>query len=159
MAGHDIYYRHTPKKRGAKNSRRRDPQRESTVWGRLIDRVGSPPAGVRWLHVCDRGADDYEVYLHALLQGCGWVIRAARLNRRVENQAGENALAGRTHPQSAEAVAGAHWMWRRPTSVPPGQRNWSCDSRRVSLPKPPSDQRVDSAARPEERRSPCGWSS
>lgn len=89
VAGHDIYYRHTPQKRGAKNSRRRDPDRESTVWGRLIDRVGSPPAGVRWLHVCDRGADDYEVYLHARLQSCGWVIRAARLNRRVESQAGE----------------------------------------------------------------------
>jgi hypothetical protein len=55
VAGQDIYYRHTRKKRGAKNSRRRDSERESTVWGRLIDRVGSPPAGVRWLHVCDRG--------------------------------------------------------------------------------------------------------
>jgi hypothetical protein len=89
VAGHDIFYRHTPKKQGAKKLRRRDPERESTVWGRLIDRIGSPPAGVRWLHVCDRGADDYEVYLHARLQGCGWVIRAARLNRRVENEAGE----------------------------------------------------------------------
>lgn len=89
IAGHDIFYRHAAKKRGAKKLRRRDPERESTVWGRLIDRVGSPPPGVRWLHVCDRGADDYEVYLHALLQGCGWVIRAARLNRRVENEAGE----------------------------------------------------------------------
>jgi hypothetical protein len=92
LAGQDIFYRPTPKPRCAKNSRRRDPQRESTVWGRLIDRVGSPPAGVKWLHVCDRGADDYEVYLHARQQGCGWVIRAAHLNRRVENSKGETLL-------------------------------------------------------------------
>jgi hypothetical protein len=89
VAGQDIFYRPAPKPRSAKNSRRRDPERESAVWGRVINQVGSPPEGVRWLHVCDRGADDYLVYLHAHLQACGWVIRAARLNRRVENAAGE----------------------------------------------------------------------
>ena len=40
-------------------------------------------------HVCDRGADDYEVYLRAHCIGCGWVIRAARLNRNVQTVAGE----------------------------------------------------------------------
>ena len=85
LAGQDLFYRPTPKsKRGAKNTRRRDPNRETAVWGRLIDRIGSPPPGVKWLHVCDRGADDYEVLLRALGQGCGFVIRAAKLNRIVE---------------------------------------------------------------------------
>lgn len=81
LAGQELLYRHGDGKRGAKNARRRDPDRESVVWGRLIDQVGAPPAGVTWLHVCDRGADDYEVFLHAQQQGCGWVIRACRLNR------------------------------------------------------------------------------
>ena len=66
MAGQEIFHR-IPKgtKRGAKNTRRRDPNRESAVWGRLIDSIGSPPLGVEWTHVCDRGADDYEVFLRA----------------------------------------------------------------------------------------------
>jgi hypothetical protein len=84
VAGQEIFYRRSPAKCSAQNSRRRDPQRESTVWGRLIDQIGVPPAEVTWLHVCDRGADDYEVYLHAHQQGCGWVIRACRLNRLIE---------------------------------------------------------------------------
>jgi hypothetical protein len=84
LAGQEIFYRHRHGKKGSSNTRRRDPERESTVWGRLIDQIGSPPPGVRWLHVCGRGADDYEVFCHASGQGCGWVIRACRLNRQIE---------------------------------------------------------------------------
>jgi hypothetical protein len=85
MAGQEVFYRRaaSPKKK-AKNTRRRSAERESAVWGRLIDRIGSPPPGVTWIHVCDRGADDYEVFLRALQNGCGFVIRAARLNRKVQ---------------------------------------------------------------------------
>jgi hypothetical protein len=43
---------------------------------------------VKWLHVCDRGADDYEVFCHAHLNHCGWVIRACRLNRIILTPAG-----------------------------------------------------------------------
>ena len=90
LAGQELFYRPFPKKkcgakRVSKNSRRRDPERESAVWGRLIDRIGQPPVGVKWLHVCDRGADDYEVMLRAKGQNCGFVIRAAKLNRIVES--------------------------------------------------------------------------
>jgi hypothetical protein len=93
MAGQEIFYRPVadPKKKAKKppkNTRRRSADRESAVWGRLIERIGSPPPGVKWLHVCDRGADDYEVFLRALHHGCGFVIRAARLNRKVQTLAG-----------------------------------------------------------------------
>lgn len=83
LAGQEIQYRTKKKKKGAKNSRRRDPNREQAIWGRLIDQVGSPPPGATWLHVCDRGADDYEVFCRAFRQNCGWVIRACRLNRQI----------------------------------------------------------------------------
>lgn len=85
MAGQRLFYRRQKpkKKKKAKNTVRRSSQRESVVWGELIDDVGPPPAGVRWLHVCDRGADDFEVFRRADAQRCGWVIRAARLNRKV----------------------------------------------------------------------------
>lgn len=88
LAGQEILYRTANMKKGAKNSRRRDVDRESAVWGKLIDQIGSPPAGVKWLHVCDRGADDYEVYCRALLNHCGWVIRACRLNRIILTENG-----------------------------------------------------------------------
>jgi hypothetical protein len=84
LAGQEKFHRPLPgAKRGAKNTRRRDPLRETAVWGRLIDQIGSPPNGATWLHVCDRGADDYEVFLRALRQNCGFVIRAAKLHRQV----------------------------------------------------------------------------
>lgn len=90
LAGQEIFHRPLPgNKRGAKNTRRRDPRRETAVWGRLIDRIGPPPAGATWLHVCDRGADDYEVMLRALGQGCGFVIRASKLNRKILTPAGD----------------------------------------------------------------------
>jgi hypothetical protein len=90
MAGQEIFYRiPSGTKRGAKNSRRRDPKRESAVWGRLIDRVGPPPPGVKWTHVCDRGADDYEIFLRALNNNCGFVIRAAKLHRLVQTGDGQ----------------------------------------------------------------------
>lgn len=95
MAGQEIFYRPpTGSKKGAKNSRRRDPNRESAVWGRLMDRIGAPPPDVTWLHVCDRGADDYEVFQRALSHRCGFVIRAAKLNRKVQTPDGrEQTLA------------------------------------------------------------------
>ena len=88
LAGQEIFFRRSGQKKGTKNSRRRAADRESAVWGRLIDQVGRPPKGVKWLHVCDRGADDYEVYCHAHRQGCGWVVRACRLNRLIRTPEG-----------------------------------------------------------------------
>jgi hypothetical protein len=91
LAGQEVFHRQPARrKKVPKNTKRRDPNRESVVWGKLIDQIGSPKPGVRWLHVCDRGADDYEVYLRAHLNGCGWVIRAARLNRKVQTVDGHS---------------------------------------------------------------------
>ena len=89
IAGQELFYRQPMgRKKVHKNTKRLDPKRESVVWGKLIDQIGPPPPNVRWIHVCDRGADDYEVYLRAHLQGCSWVIRAARLNRNIQTVTG-----------------------------------------------------------------------
>lgn len=37
------------------NQRRRRP-RESAIWSRMVQTVGTPPDGTRWVHVADRGA-------------------------------------------------------------------------------------------------------
>lgn len=89
LAAQEIYYRPLKdRRRRAKNTRRRSADRESAVWGRVIEQVGSPPPGVTWLHVCDRGADDLEVFYRALHLGCGFVIRASHLNRKVLDDQG-----------------------------------------------------------------------
>ena len=62
--------------------------RETDVWGRVIDQVGPPPEGAKFLHVCDRGADNFDVDCHLLTQPAGWVIRAAQLQRKVLDQGG-----------------------------------------------------------------------
>jgi len=59
------------------------------VWGRVIDQVGPPPEGVRFLHVCDRGADNFDVYCHLIAQRAGWVIRATQLKRQVRTEQNE----------------------------------------------------------------------
>jgi hypothetical protein len=88
IAGQTIHYR--PEKKTPKKSRKKENSaaklkrdRESEVWGKVIDQVGPPPANVEWIHVLDRGGDNFEVYCHLLQQKSGWVVRAAKLNRYV----------------------------------------------------------------------------
>lgn len=44
---------------------------------------------MRWLHVYDRAADDYEIFCRARLNQCGWVIRGCRLNRIILTPEGQ----------------------------------------------------------------------
>ena len=75
-----------PKKENSAQKLKRE--RESQVWGKVIDQVGKPPDEVQWIHVLDRGGDNFEVYCHLLEQHSDWVVRAGRLNRYV--LAGQN---------------------------------------------------------------------
>ena len=62
--------------------------RESNVWGDLVDEVGAAPQGSQWIHVFDRGGDNFEAMCHIQLTGCDWVIRASKLNRTVVDRQG-----------------------------------------------------------------------
>lgn len=64
-------------------------KRESDVWGTLVDQVGPAPQGSQWIHVFDRGGDNFQAMCHIQLTGCEWIIRAAKLNRTVKNELGE----------------------------------------------------------------------
>lgn len=95
VAGQTIHYR--SKKKGTKTKRenasaRLKRNRESEVWGKVIDQVGPPPEGVEWVHVLDRGGDNFEVYCHLLQQRSGWVVRAAQLNRKILAGADEKPM-------------------------------------------------------------------
>lgn len=85
MAGQAIHLR-KKKKKGAKKenaTERLKRARESQVWGTVIDDIGPPQNDTQYIHVFDRGADNFEVYCR-LLDQCGdWVIRAGKLDRWV----------------------------------------------------------------------------
>lgn len=88
LAGQELFYRQ-PRENPDENSyQRTQRQRESEVWGRVVDLVGAPAPGVKYLHVCDRGADNTEVFYRCRQQQCGWVIRAAQLHRCGETPEG-----------------------------------------------------------------------
>lgn len=88
MAGAMVHYRkHAPKNETQMQSLKRI--RESQLWGNLVDEVGKPPEGSQWIHVFDRGGDNFEAMCHIKLTGSDFVIRASRLNRNVINAQGE----------------------------------------------------------------------
>lgn len=81
-AGALLYYRkHKPKKET--RVQRLARPRESDVWGKLADKVGVAPKGSQWIHVWDRGGDNFEAMCHVKLSGNDWIVRASRLNRNV----------------------------------------------------------------------------
>jgi hypothetical protein len=66
IAGQVIRHRKKKLKR-EKNARDRlKRDRESLMWGQVIDMVGKPAEGVTYTHVCDRGADNFEVFCRLL---------------------------------------------------------------------------------------------
>jgi hypothetical protein len=92
-----MYQRHHRRKvrpAGHTRSRQRGvplKQRESYWWIEAIQAIGSPPPGVRWVHVGDRGEDFFGVYDEARRWGTDWLIRIAK-DRRVETPAGPDQL-------------------------------------------------------------------
>lgn len=102
LAGQLLFYRkRAPKRRDGQRETvlhaKRRP-RESEVWRRLIEQVGPAPAGQAFVHVCDREADNYEVYAQSVICGAGWIIRAAQLHRKVRP-------VGQTEPDQPRAEA------------------------------------------------------
>jgi hypothetical protein len=80
LAAQKIRYRRpTPKKENTAQRLKRD--RESELWGQVIDRVGPPAEAVHWVHVMDRGADNFEVYCHCREQNSDWVVRVTQQQR------------------------------------------------------------------------------
>lgn len=61
---------------GSKNRMHRE--RESRLWTDVSEHLGNAPEGVRWVRVCDRGADIYEFLLDCNVRGHGFVVRASQ---------------------------------------------------------------------------------
>ena len=91
LAGQQIRYR-KPAPAGETSAQRLKRDRESLVWGELIDDIGPPKEGCRFIDLCDRGADNFEVYCKCLLNRHDWVVRGARLNRKIKYLGEEMAV-------------------------------------------------------------------
>jgi hypothetical protein len=53
-------------------------ERESQVWERSVQALGSPPEGVRWVHIGDRYSDIFSFLRLCRELNCDFVIRAAQ---------------------------------------------------------------------------------
>ena len=89
LAGQVIRYRRRVKHEpgGAQRLRRKD--RESRIWSDLLGQIGPAPEGVRFIHVFDRGGDQFELYCRISQQHADWVVRAAQLRRWIRPPQGQ----------------------------------------------------------------------
>jgi hypothetical protein len=87
-----------PAPKGETRRQRQERERESQVWERSIQALGSPPAGVQWIHVGDRGSDIFPFLSLCRELGCDFVVRAAQ-DRCVDLQVEQAAtpVAPRSH--------------------------------------------------------------
>jgi hypothetical protein len=83
LAGQLIYHRQPVPKGETRTQRLQRDDRESQIWCKLVDQIGSPPPGTTWVHVVDRGADDFEFYYHCVQTRTHWVARAKSVNRTI----------------------------------------------------------------------------
>jgi hypothetical protein len=89
LAGQVIHYRKSVKREpgGAQRVRRKD--RESVIWSEVVDQIGAAPEGVRFIHVFDRGGDQFELYCRMARHYTGWVARACQLTRKIVTPDGQ----------------------------------------------------------------------
>jgi hypothetical protein len=81
LAGQLLFHRKPVPKGESRTKRLEREDRESQIWGQLVEQIGPPPAETSYVHVVDRGADDFEFFYHCQQTGTDWVARVKNLNR------------------------------------------------------------------------------
>jgi hypothetical protein len=85
LGAQELLTRSLQKKKRVHRVKCRKRPTESEVWGRIIDRVQPVHKHAHLIHVCDRGADNFDVFAHLHVKGDSWVIRGAQLTRKVRH--------------------------------------------------------------------------
>jgi hypothetical protein len=119
LAGQVLFHRR-PVPRGETAAQKRLRDRESAVWGQLIEQVGPPPATAQWVHVMDRGADDFEVFCRAQRAGADWIGRVKSRNRLVNDAAGQERPL--SYVLTGADVAGCYTLDLRARPAQPARR-------------------------------------
>jgi hypothetical protein len=105
LAAQTIHYRQ-PAPKHENTTQRLQRDRESEVWGKVIDQVGPAPEGAEFVHVLDRGADNFEVFCHLYEQRVACVVRASQLTRNISTPSGQILQLQRYFPTLA--IAGTY---------------------------------------------------
>jgi hypothetical protein len=86
VAAQELFTRSLKKKKRVHRVAGRKRASEAEVWGLVMEKVQPQrPAGVKLIHVCDRGADNFDVFAHLQAKSDSWVIRAGQLTRKVRH--------------------------------------------------------------------------
>jgi hypothetical protein len=96
-----------PAPKGETKQQRLQRERESQVWERSVQALGSPPSGIRWIHVGDRGSDIFSFLRLCQQLHCDFLVRAAQ-DRCVDllvEQAHQPVPARSHHPERPSAPA------------------------------------------------------
>ncbi|OLC62943.1 MAG: hypothetical protein AUH89_00590 [Ktedonobacter sp. 13_1_40CM_4_52_4] len=86
--------------------RRKREERESDVWMRQVQAIGTPESGSLWVHVGDRGADMFPFFQACQQTQTHFLVRAAQ-NRRVQESEDEitsSLTQARAFPSQASRV-------------------------------------------------------
>ena len=86
-----------------RHQRRKREERETDVWIRQVQTIGTPAAGSMWVHVGDRGADMFPFFQACQATQTQFLVRAAQ-NRRVQESEEEitsSLLRARAFPSQA----------------------------------------------------------
>lgn len=118
LAGAELFHRE-PAPENETLRQKKNRQRESEIWGRVIDLVGPPPESARFIHLFDAGADNYEVFVHLVEQRCEWVVRAAQKHRLVHDAEGRRVALLELVAQ--QPVAGTYELSLRATRDQPAR--------------------------------------
>jgi len=109
LAAQELFRRSLQKKRRVHRVACRKRPSEADVWGRVMDRIQPAHSKVKLIHVCDRGADNFDVFAHLHTKQDSWVIRAAQLTRKVGQSDG--TVAKLTEVLDAATVMGTYQVW------------------------------------------------
>jgi Transposase DNA-binding/Transposase Tn5 dimerisation domain/Transposase DDE domain len=99
-----------PAPKGETKRERQKREREAQVGERSIQALGSPPAGVQWIHVGDRGSDIFPFLSLCRELGCDFVVRAAQdrcvdlLVEQADTPVAPRSHHGRPPEQAAKAL-------------------------------------------------------
>lgn len=93
LADQQYKIRSTQKKKfNRKTTVAKTAELESNVWEKSLERLPLPPQNkaTRWVRICDRGADIYEVLMQCLEKNYSYVIRASQ-DRCIDNKDAQGA--------------------------------------------------------------------
>jgi hypothetical protein len=135
-----LYDVRTPRPRGepVSSQARKYRARESEVWVRAGRRLGPAPQDeqVRWIRVCDRGADIYEQLIECKALGHGYRIRAAQDRAVLEAETGRSAGLLFTWAREAAVLGHFELQMRARPGQPARTARLSVSARRVRIRSP-----------------------